>query len=45
MVFDPARNLIILVGGDKSGAWSGWYREAIPLAKRRYEQYQKGEWS
>lgn len=45
MVFDRARNLVILVGGDKSGAWSKWYKKAIPLAEQRFEQYEKGEWS
>ena len=45
MVFDASRNMVILVGGDKSGAWSKWYRNAIPLAEQRYEQYEKGEWS
>jgi hypothetical protein len=35
-VFDPARRAILLVAGDKSGDWSGWYRKAVPLAERRY---------
>ena len=34
--FDPGREAIFLVAGDKSGNWEGWYREAIPLADRRY---------
>lgn len=34
--FDPRREAIILVAGDKSGAWTQWYREAIPLADDRY---------
>ena len=25
-VFDPDRQAVILVGGDKAGNWSGWYR-------------------
>jgi len=45
MVFDAERKMVILVGGDKSGAWSQWYREAIPLAEQRLEQYERGEWS
>ncbi len=45
MVFDAARDMVILVGGDKSGAWSRWYREAIPLAEQRFAQYETGEWS
>ncbi|MFF3992738.1 type II toxin-antitoxin system RelE/ParE family toxin [Streptomyces cyaneofuscatus] len=38
-VFDPARNAVILVGGDKSGGWSGWYRTAIKAAEDAYEAY------
>lgn len=39
--FDPWRCSILLVAGDKSGRWNEWYREAIPLAERRYEMYVK----
>ncbi|TMR08803.1 addiction module toxin RelE [Nonomuraea turkmeniaca] len=39
--FDPWREAILLIGGDKSGNWSGWYREWIPWAEARYEQYLK----
>ena len=38
-VFDPWRSAILLTGGDKSGAWSAWYREAIPEAERLYSEY------
>ncbi|MYV60122.1 hypothetical protein GTW37_11920 [Streptomyces sp. SID4931] len=38
-VFDPARNAVILVGGDKAGQWSGWYRTAIKEAEAAYEAY------
>lgn len=38
-VFDPAREAILLVSGDKAGRWDTWYREAIPLAEVRYDQY------
>jgi hypothetical protein len=34
--FDPARNAVLLVAGDKSGRWTEWYRHAIPLAEERY---------
>ncbi|WP_203704066.1 type II toxin-antitoxin system RelE/ParE family toxin [Asanoa iriomotensis] len=34
--FDPRREAIIVVAGDKSGQWQAWYREAIPLADDRY---------
>lgn len=30
--FDPKRTAILLVGGDKSGRWSKFYAEAVPLA-------------
>nr|WP_283139896.1 type II toxin-antitoxin system RelE/ParE family toxin [Rhizohabitans arisaemae] len=40
-VFDPWRSAILLVGGDKSGDWSGWYRRAIPQAEELYAQYVK----
>jgi hypothetical protein len=38
-VFDPTREAIVLVAGDKSGQWNGWYRDAIPLAEQRYKDY------
>lgn len=41
LVFDPWRSSILLVAGDKAGQWNTWYREAIPLAERRYERYLK----
>jgi hypothetical protein len=31
----------LLVGGDKSGSWSSWYRQAIPHAEDLYEEYLK----
>ncbi len=37
--FDPRREAIVLVAGDKSGAWTQWYREAIPLAGDRYTDH------
>jgi len=39
--FDPWRDSILLVAGDKAGRWTQWYREAIPLAEQRYERYLK----
>jgi DNA-binding XRE family transcriptional regulator len=35
--FDPWCDSILLVAGDRSGRWTQWYREAIPLAEQRYE--------
>jgi hypothetical protein len=40
-VFDPWRSAILLVGGDKSGDWSGWCRRAIPRAEELYVDYLK----
>ena len=37
--FDPRREAIFLVAGDKSGNWEGWYREAIPLADERFARH------
>lgn len=42
-VFDPDREAILLVAGDKAGRWSRWYAEAIPLAEARYGRYQAKE--
>jgi len=42
-IFDPRRNAVLLVAGDKAGKWEAWYREAIPLAEQRYEDYLKQE--
>jgi hypothetical protein len=39
--FDPWRDSILLVAGDKAGRWTQWYHEAIPLAEQRYERYLK----
>jgi hypothetical protein len=39
--FDPWRSAILIVGGDESGDWSGWYRRAIPRAEELYEEYLK----
>ncbi|MFC4109524.1 type II toxin-antitoxin system RelE/ParE family toxin [Micromonospora zhanjiangensis] len=48
-VFDVEREAVILVAGDKAGRWSQWYRENIPVAESRYEEYmterKSEEWS
>ncbi len=38
-IFDPWCSAILLVGGDKSGNWTRWYRTAISKAERLYEEY------
>ena len=40
-VFDPSREAIILVAGDKAGQWNRWYTGAIPLAEERYTAYRR----
>jgi hypothetical protein len=37
--FDPVREAVFLVAGDKSGRWRTWYRTAIPLADSRFEEH------
>jgi len=37
--FDRNRRAVVLVGGDKSGHWKGWYKENIPLADRLYGEH------
>lgn len=37
--FDPAREAIFLVAGDKAGNWKRWYRQAIPLADERFAEH------
>ena len=39
-IFDPQRNAVLLLGGDKSGD-KRWYEKNIPLAERIYEDYLK----
>jgi len=36
--FDPKRQAILLVGGNKTGN-NRWYKENIPIADKRYEEY------
>ncbi len=38
-VFDPRRQVILLLGGDKSGEWNEWYEWAVPLADDLYDAY------
>src|ERR1700733_11244160 len=38
-IFDPRRQVILLLGGDKSGEWGAWYRWAVPLADDLYDTY------
>ena len=38
-MFDPRSQVILLLGGDKSGAWDEWYRSAVPAADDLYDTY------
>ena len=38
--FDKKRRAILLVGGDKSDDWRGWYRRNIPIADDRFDEHQ-----
>ncbi|NUW01455.1 addiction module toxin RelE [Streptomyces sp. CAI 127] len=37
--FDPRRQAVLLVGGDKSNDWQGWYDKAIPVAEKRFREH------
>ena len=38
-IFDPRRQVILLLGGDKSGEWNAWYEWAVPEADDLYDVY------
>lgn len=38
--FDLERKAILLLGGDKSDDWKGWYKTSIPIADNRFDQHQ-----
>ena len=38
--FDLEREAILLVGGDKSDNWKGWYDKNIPIADDRFNEHQ-----
>lgn len=38
-VFDPQRRAVVLVVGDKSRSWRSWYRDSIPVAVGRYQEW------
>ena len=37
--FDPERSAIILVAGDKAGAWKRWYRQSIPQGADLFDEH------
>ncbi len=38
--FDLERQAVLLVGGDKSDDWTGWYKVNIPIADERFDEHQ-----
>lgn len=42
--FDPRRQAVLLVAGDKAGKWSEWYAENMPVAERRFQRWLGGEY-
>lgn len=43
--FDPDRNAILLVAGDKSTAWRQWYKTNIPIAEERFKKWLAGDYN
>lgn len=39
--FDSNRNVVMLVGGNKTGQWNRWYRPMIRLAERLYLDHER----
>jgi len=37
--FDPKRTAVVLVAGDKTNDWKGWYARNIPRADRLYDNH------
>ncbi len=37
--FDARRVAVLLLGGDKTGRWSRWYAEVVPLADLLLDQH------
>ena len=37
--FDPARDAVLLLAGDKRGEWNDWYPKAIPIADQRFADW------
>lgn len=39
--FDDRQRAVLLVGGDKTHNWKGWYRENIPKADRLFDEHRR----
>ncbi len=42
-IFDPLRRAVFLLGGDKTGRWTEWYRTAVLIADDLYDEYLTAE--
>lgn len=38
-IFDPRRQAVLLLGGDKTGEWNVRYERSIPMADDLYDEY------
>lgn len=38
-IFDPKRRAVLLLGGDKTDNWAGWYATNIPIADAIYDRH------
>ncbi len=41
----PDTAAVLLMAGDKSGSWSDWYRQAIPVAEDRFRRWLSGDYT
>ena len=37
--FEPERQVVLLIAGDKAGNWQRWYKMNIPLADELFDQH------
>ncbi len=40
--FDPGRQAVLLLAGDKAGHWNDWYMRNIPIADDRFDSWLDG---
>lgn len=40
--FDPRRQAILLIAGDKAGNWQRWYARNIPRADDLFDEHLRG---
>ncbi len=39
LAFDPRRQGILLLAGDKAGDWKRWYKKSIPVADELFDEH------